>query len=83
VAAADDVRIHVPATWPAGLTDREVDVLRLACRGLSRQAVGQRLGISAKTVSRHLENSYAKIGVGTRAGAALYAVQHGLLSDRE
>lgn len=68
-----------PIRWPAGLTDREVDVLRLACRGATRQAVAGQLRISAKTVSRHLENSYAKIGVTTRAAAALYAVEHGLL----
>jgi HD-GYP domain-containing protein (c-di-GMP phosphodiesterase class II) len=83
VAAVGHVRIRLAAGWPAGLTDREVDVLRLACRGLTREDVGQRLGISAKTVSRHLENSYGKIGVSTRAGAALFAVQHGLLTDHE
>ena len=44
---------------------------------------GPRLGISAKTVSRHLEHSYVKIGVSTRAGAALYAVAHGLLSEAD
>ena len=69
--------------WPDGLTDREVDVLRVACRGASRETVGQQLGISAKTVSRHLEHSYLKIGVSTRAAAALYAVAHGLLSDAD
>ena len=69
--------------WPDGLTDREVDVLRLACRGASRESVARRLGISAKTVSRHLEHSYLKIGVSTRAAAALYAVAHGLLSDAD
>ena len=65
--------------WPAGLTDREVDVLRLACRGATKQAVAAQLRISAKTVGRHLENSYAKIGVSSRAAAALYAVNEGLL----
>jgi DNA-binding CsgD family transcriptional regulator len=70
----------LPASWPAGLTDREVDVLRLACHGASCQEVGQRLGISAKTVSRHLEHSYLKMGVSTRAAAALYALGHGLLT---
>lgn len=67
------------ARWPANLTDREVDVLRLACRGSSREAVAAALRISPKTVSRHLENAYAKIGVTTRAAAALYAVDHHLL----
>jgi DNA-binding NarL/FixJ family response regulator len=54
-------------------------VLRLACRGATRQAVADQLQLSAKTVSRHLENSYAKMGVSTRAAAALFAVAHGLL----
>ena len=65
--------------WPSGLSDREVEVLRLAVRGHTIQQVGNRLGIAAKTVDRHLQNSYAKIGVSSRAGAALYAMQHGLL----
>jgi DNA-binding NarL/FixJ family response regulator len=69
----------VPPTWPDGLTDREVQVLRLACRGSSREQVAERLRISPKTVSRHLENAYLKIGVSTRAAAALYSVTHGLL----
>jgi HD-GYP domain-containing protein (c-di-GMP phosphodiesterase class II)/DNA-binding CsgD family transcriptional regulator len=81
LAAAGEPVGARPDRWPAGLTDREVAVLRLACRGTTKQAVGQQLGISAKTVSRHLENAYLKIGVSTRAGAALYAVAHDLLDD--
>jgi DNA-binding NarL/FixJ family response regulator len=80
LAAAGQPEPSPPQRWPAGLTDREVQVLRLACRGATRQAVATQLCISPKTVGRHLENSYAKIGVSTRAGAALFAVQHGLLS---
>ena len=64
---------------PAGLTEREVDVLRLAARGYTNRAVATRLGISAKTVGHHLEHIYAKAGVTTRAGATLFAVEHGLL----
>ena len=56
-------------------------MLRLACRGLSNREVATRLVISAKTVGRHLENSYAKIGVSSRASAALFAVANGLLAD--
>jgi DNA-binding CsgD family transcriptional regulator len=78
LAAGTDAPLP-PVRWPAGLTDREVDVLRLACRGATRQAVADQLQLSAKTVSRHLENSYAKMGVSTRAAAALFAVAHGLL----
>ncbi|GHE78591.1 metal-dependent phosphohydrolase [Amycolatopsis deserti] len=80
-AAAGHAPVRVPSRWPGGLTDREVDVLRLACRGLSKPQVAEALCISVKTVGRHLENSYAKIGVSSRASAALYAVHHGLLGE--
>jgi HD-GYP domain-containing protein (c-di-GMP phosphodiesterase class II)/DNA-binding CsgD family transcriptional regulator len=66
-------------TWPAGLTEREVEVLRLISRGHPNRVVAQQLGISAKTVSRHVDNLYAKIGVSSRAAAALFAMEHGLL----
>ena len=79
LAAAGEPAPQRLTRWPAGLTDREVDVLRLACRGATKQAVAAQLRISAKTVGRHLENSYAKIGVSSRAAAALYAVDEGLL----
>jgi len=81
IAAAGVRATRLPSRWPAGLTDREVDVLRLACRGMSNREVAVRLVISAKTVGRHLENSYAKIGVSSRASAALFAVANGLLAD--
>jgi HD-GYP domain-containing protein (c-di-GMP phosphodiesterase class II) len=64
---------------PAGLTAREVDVLRLVSRGLSSKDVAARLVISPKTVRNHIEHIYTKIGVSNRAGASLFAIQHGLL----
>jgi HD-GYP domain-containing protein (c-di-GMP phosphodiesterase class II) len=64
---------------PGGLTDREVEVLRLMSKGNTNKQIGQELFISPKTVGRHVENIYAKIGVSTRAGAALYAMEHRLL----
>jgi DNA-binding NarL/FixJ family response regulator len=64
---------------PGGLTDREVEVLSLIARGNTNRQVGDQLFISTKTVGRHVENIYAKIGVSTRAGAALYAMEHRLL----
>jgi DNA-binding NarL/FixJ family response regulator len=63
---------------PAGLTEREAEVLGLLARGLLTKEVARALGISAKTADRHVQNAYAKIGVSTRAGAALYAMEHGL-----
>jgi HD-GYP domain-containing protein (c-di-GMP phosphodiesterase class II) len=65
--------------WPAGLTNREVEVLRLLARGLSNREIGERLVISRKTASHHVENIYAKIGVTNRALASLYAASRGLL----
>ena len=63
---------------PAGLTEREAEVVGLLARGLQTKQVARTLGISVKTADRHIQNAYAKIGVSTRAGAALFAMQHGL-----
>ena len=66
---------------PAGLTAREVDVLRLLARGLSSTEIAARLVISPKTVRNHIEHIYTKIGASSRATASLFAMRHGLLSD--
>ena len=65
---------------PAGLTPREIEVLGLAARGAPTKEVARRLGISAKTAGTHIERIYSKIGVSSRAEAALYALQQGLIS---
>jgi HD-GYP domain-containing protein (c-di-GMP phosphodiesterase class II) len=66
--------------WPAGLTLREVDVLRLAARGLTRAQIGTALDITENTVRHHLEHIYAKTGTTTRVAATLFAIENGLLS---
>jgi HD-GYP domain-containing protein (c-di-GMP phosphodiesterase class II) len=66
---------------PAGLTPREVEVLRLLARGLSNKEIAARLTISPKTVGNHAEHIYAKINASTRAAAALFAMRHGLLPE--
>ena len=66
---------------PAGLTAREVDVLRLASRGLSSKEVAARLVISPKTARNHIEHIYVKIGASNRTEASLFAMQHGLIPD--
>jgi HD-GYP domain-containing protein (c-di-GMP phosphodiesterase class II) len=66
---------------PAGLTEREVDVLRLIARGRSNKQAARKLGISPKTVGNHVEHIYAKANVRTRAGATLFALESGLLSS--
>jgi DNA-binding NarL/FixJ family response regulator len=64
---------------PGGLSRREVDVLRLAARGLTTQAIADRLYISPKTADHHIQHIYDKIGVSTRAAAALWAMQHAVV----
>lgn len=65
----------------AGLTNRELDVLRLVARGLSNKEIATRLVVTPKTVGNHIEHIYTKIDVSNRAGAALFAVRHGLLPE--
>ncbi|HZD17905.1 MAG TPA: HD domain-containing phosphohydrolase [Actinomycetota bacterium] len=67
------------AAWPAGLSDREVEVLRLVARGLSNKEVAAALVISPRTAEHHVQHVYAKIGASSRAGAAMFAMEHGLL----
>ena len=64
---------------PGGLTRREVDVLRLAARGLTTREIADRLTISPKTADHHIQHIYGKIGTSTRAGAALWAMQHAVV----
>jgi HD-GYP domain-containing protein (c-di-GMP phosphodiesterase class II) len=64
----------------AGLSAREVEVLRLLVRGRTKKDIAGLLFISENTVSRHTEHIYSKIGVSTRAAATLFALQHDLLA---
>ncbi len=61
------------------LTSREVDVLRLVVAGKTNQEIGVALGISDKTVEKHLESVFAKLGVASRVEAAVRAVREGLV----
>lgn len=79
LGAAGHAQPSTPRNNPAGLTDREVDVLRLIARGLSNRETARNLFISPKTAGHHIEHIYAKIGVSSRAAAALFAVEQGLL----
>jgi len=64
---------------PSGLSDREIEVLRLLALGLTNKEIAVKLGISPKTVGAHLEHIYEKIGVTTRGAASLFAMQNDLL----
>jgi HD-GYP domain-containing protein (c-di-GMP phosphodiesterase class II) len=81
VLAAAGHRVPRRRVDVAGLTNREVDVLRLAARGLSNKDIAARLVVTPKTVGNHIEHIYTKIGATNRAGAALFAMRHGLLPE--
>jgi HD-GYP domain-containing protein (c-di-GMP phosphodiesterase class II) len=66
---------------PAGLTAREIDVLRLLARGLSTKQIAERLSVSPKTAGNHIEHIYSKINATNRVAASLFAVEHGLLAE--
>jgi DNA-binding NarL/FixJ family response regulator len=68
---------------PAGLTQREVEVLRLLAQGLSNKEIASRLVITPKTAANHVEHIYTKIDASSRAAASLFAMKHGLLPDLE
>ena len=65
--------------WPRDLSDREVEVLRLIAHGHTNRQMADELQVSPKTIGRHVENVYAKIGVSSRAAAAVFAMQERLL----
>ena len=76
-------RVRRRRVWPANLTSREVEVLRLLARGLSNKEIAEQLVISRKTASNHIEHIYAKLGVSNRARASVFALKHGLMADDE
>ena len=76
-------RVRRQRTWPAGLSAREVEVLRLVARGLSNREIARRLVIAEPTVAHHVQHVYTKIGVSTRAAATLFAMRHALLEPAE
>ncbi|RYP81146.1 HD domain-containing protein [Nocardioides guangzhouensis] len=81
IEAAGQPRPRVRRQWPAGLSDREVEVLRLVARGLSNHQIAKRLVISRRTAEHHVQHIYAKIGHPTRAAATLFAMEHDLLNS--
>ena len=73
---------HIPRTRrdrPAGLSEREVEVLRLVAQGLSNRDMAAQLYLSPDTVKHHIQHIYDKIGVATRAGATMFAMENRLL----
>jgi len=68
---------------PAGLTDREIDVLRLVARACSNREIAEQLHISRRTAEHHVQHTYLKIGVTSRSAAALFAIEHDLLPAQD
>jgi len=79
LAAAGQQRSPVPRPRPAGLSERECEVLGLIARGMATKQVARQLGISPKTCDHHIQRLYRKTGLSTRAGATLFALEHGLV----
>ena len=76
--AAGAAPLKVRQGYPAGLSEREVEVLRLVAQGRTSKEIAKALVITEKTAGHHVEHIYAKTGVSTRVGAALFAMQHDL-----
>jgi DNA-binding NarL/FixJ family response regulator len=64
---------------PADLTERELEVLARVAKGCSNREIAERLVISRRTAEHHLQSIYAKIGDSSRAAAAVFALEHGLV----
>src|SRR4051812_36036566 len=80
LSAAGERGERARAPLPAGLTEREAQVLALLARGRSNKEIAAELAIAPRTAGHHVEHVYAKLGVSTRAAAALFAVQHGVIA---
>jgi DNA-binding CsgD family transcriptional regulator len=71
----------VTPSYPAGLSAREVEVLRLVAQGMTNPQVAERLYLSPRTVEQHLRSIYTKLGVATRAAATAFAYEHRLVGQ--
>jgi HD-GYP domain-containing protein (c-di-GMP phosphodiesterase class II)/DNA-binding CsgD family transcriptional regulator len=79
VLASAGVPTRRPTPGPAGLTAREIEVLRLIARGAATRDVASQLGISQKTAGTHIERIYTKTGSHSRSTATIFALRNGLL----
>ena len=70
---------EAPPAYPAGLSAREVEVLKLVAQGMTNARIAKELYISPRTVNAHLRSVYHKIGSSTRAEATRFASEHDLL----
>ena len=77
-SGAGGTATSTPADLPAGLSEREVEVLVLVAKGRTNRAITEALFISEKTVTSHLTHIFTKLGVSSRAAATAFAYEHGL-----
>jgi HD-GYP domain-containing protein (c-di-GMP phosphodiesterase class II) len=77
--AAGHALPRVREALPAGLSEREVEVLRLVSRGLTNRQIAEQFTISPRTAEHHVQHIYTKLGVSSRAAAAVFAMEHDLL----
>jgi HD-GYP domain-containing protein (c-di-GMP phosphodiesterase class II) len=81
--AAGESAALVRRSRPSGLTERQTEVLRLVAQGRSNRQIAERLVISPRTAERHVQDVYARLGVSSRAAAALFAMEHDLLGGQD
>jgi DNA-binding NarL/FixJ family response regulator len=79
VTRVDELLARPATASSIGLTDREIQVLKLVASGKTNRAIAEELGISEKTVARHLSNIFVKLDLNSRAAATAYAFQHHLV----
>ncbi len=79
IEASGGERVRLRPSRPGSLSEREIEVLRLMVHGLTNKQIAARLYLSPKTVGHHVEHIYNKIGVTSRAAAALFAMETGLV----
>jgi DNA-binding NarL/FixJ family response regulator len=82
VLAAAGERVPTRLEYPAGLTEREIEVLQHLARGRTEREIGVSLTISPSTAHTHVVHIYDKVGVSTRAGVTLFALEHQLLREK-
>jgi ATP/maltotriose-dependent transcriptional regulator MalT len=79
LARVDELALTSSGGNPCGLTDRELEVLRLLSGGATNKAIAAELVVSVRTVDRHVSNIFTKLGVSSRAAATAYAHEHHVL----
>lgn len=78
VRIVDDLAHQARSEWPAGLTDREVEVLRMLVSGATNRSIAADLVLSERTVDRHVSNIFTKIDVSSRSAATAWAIRRGV-----